>query len=61
VKLLKMVLMLAYVAPSRLLVEFGASISGIELYNPDRIVSLLMLFYVILLLFFTFVYYMYET
>jgi hypothetical protein len=44
-----------------LLVEFGASISGIELYNPDRIVSLLMLFYVILLLFFTFVYYMYET
>jgi hypothetical protein len=46
---------------NRLLVEFGASVSRIELYNSSRFVSLFMLFYVILLLLFTFVYYVFET
>jgi hypothetical protein len=42
-------------------VEFGASVSRIELYNSDRFVSFVYVFYVILLLLFTYVYYMYET
>jgi hypothetical protein len=53
--------MLGVRSPSRLLVEFGASISRIELYNSDRFVSLFMFLYMILLLLFTYVYYMYET
>jgi hypothetical protein len=39
----------------------GASVSRIELYNSDRIVSFVYVLYVILLLLFTYVYYMYET
>jgi hypothetical protein len=54
-------MMLCLCDPSRLLVEYGASISGIELYNSGRFVSLFMLFYVMLLLLFIYVYYMYET
>jgi hypothetical protein len=56
-----MVLMLGVRSPSRLLVEFRASISRIELYNSDSIVSFVYVLYMILLLLFTFVYYMYET
>jgi hypothetical protein len=39
----------------------GASVSRIELYNSDRIVSYVYVLYVILLLLFTYVYYMHET
>jgi hypothetical protein len=60
VKLLKMV-MLGVRNPQSIACGVGASVYRIELYNSDRFVSLFMLFYVILLLLFTFVYYMYET
>jgi hypothetical protein len=60
VKLLKM-MMLGVCNPQSIACGIGASISRIELYNSDRFVSLFMLFYVILLLLFTYVYYMYET
>jgi hypothetical protein len=60
VKLLKMV-MLGVRSPQSIACGVGASVYRIELYNSNRFVSLFMLFYVILLLLFTFVYYMYET
>jgi hypothetical protein len=60
VKLLKM-MMLGVRNPQSIACGIGASVSMIELYNSDRFVSLFMLFYVILLLLFTYVYYMYET
>jgi hypothetical protein len=61
VKLLKMVLMPGVRNPQSIACGVGAPVSRIELYNSDRFVSFLMLFYAILLLLFTFVYYMYET
>jgi hypothetical protein len=60
VKLLKMV-MHGVRSPQSTACGFGASVSRIELCNSDRSVSLFMIFYVILLLLFTYVYYMYET
>jgi hypothetical protein len=60
VKLLKMK-MLGVHSPQSIACGVGASVSRIELYNSNRFVSLFMLFYVILSLLFTFVYYMYET
>jgi hypothetical protein len=60
VKLLKM-MMLGLRNPLSIACGVGASVSKIELYNSDRIVSFLYVFYVILILLFTFVYYMYET
>jgi hypothetical protein len=60
VKLLKM-MVLGVRSPQSIACGVGAFVSRIELYNSDRFVSLFMLFYVILLLLFTFVYYMYET
>jgi hypothetical protein len=59
--MLKMVLMLGIQSPQSIACGVGASVSRIEQYNSDRFVSLFILFYVILLLLFTFVYYMYET
>jgi hypothetical protein len=47
--------------PQSIACGIGASVSRIELYNADRIVSFVYVFYVIQLLLFTFVYYMYET
>jgi hypothetical protein len=61
VKLLKMVLMLGIRSPQTIACGVGASVSRIELYNSDRIVSLFMILYVILLLLSTYVYYMHET
>jgi hypothetical protein len=61
VKLLKMVLMLGVRSPQSIAYGVGASVSRIELYNSYRIVSFVYVFYVILLLLFTYVYYMYET
>jgi hypothetical protein len=60
VKLLKM-MMLGVRSPQSIACGVGASVSWIELYNSDRIVSLVYVLYVILLLLFTFVYYMHET
>jgi hypothetical protein len=60
VKLLKM-MMLGVHSPQSIACGVNASVSRIELYNFDRIVSLSMFIYVILSLLFTFVYYMYET
>jgi hypothetical protein len=60
VKLLKM-MMLGVRNPQSIACGIGASVSRIELYNSDRFVSLFIVFYVILLLLFTYVYYMYET
>jgi hypothetical protein len=54
-------LMLGVRSPQSIACGVGAFISRIELYNSNRFVSLFMLFYVILSLLFTFVYYMYET
>jgi hypothetical protein len=54
-------MMLGVRSPQSIAYGVGAFVSRIELYNSDRFVSLFMLFYVILLLLFTFVYYMYET
>jgi hypothetical protein len=45
VKLLKMVLMLGVRSPQSIACGVGASVSRIELYNSDRIVSLFMFFY----------------
>jgi hypothetical protein len=56
-----MVLMLGVRSPQSITCGVGASVSRIELSNSDRFVSLFMLFYVILLLLFTYVYYMHET
>jgi hypothetical protein len=61
VKLLKMVLMLGVRSPQSIACGVGTSVSRIELYNSDRFVSFVYVLYVILLLLFTFVYYMYET
>jgi hypothetical protein len=61
VKLLKMVLMLGVRSPQSIACGVGTSVSRIELYNSDRIVSFVYVLYVILLLLFTYVYYMYET
>jgi hypothetical protein len=58
---LKMVLMLGVRSPQSIACGVGASVSRIELYNSDRFISLFMLFYVILLLLFTYVYCMHET
>jgi hypothetical protein len=60
VKLLKM-MMLGVRNPQSISCGVGASVSRIELYNSDRFVSFVYVLYVILLLLFTFVYYMYET
>jgi hypothetical protein len=60
VKLLKM-MMLGVRSPQSIACGVGASVSRIELYNSDRIVSFVYIFYVILLLLFTCVYYMHET
>jgi hypothetical protein len=60
VKLLKM-MMLGVRSPQLIACGVGASLSRIGLYNSDRIVSFVYVLYVILLLLFTFVYYMYET
>jgi hypothetical protein len=56
-----MVMMVDVRSPQSIACGVGASVSRIELYNSDRFVRLFMLFYVILLLLFTYVYYMYET
>jgi hypothetical protein len=45
VKLLKMVLMLGVHSPQSIACGVGASVSTIELYNSDRIVSLFMFLY----------------
>jgi hypothetical protein len=47
--------------PQSIACGVGAFVSIIELYNSDRIVSFVYVLYVILLLLFTYVYYMYET
>jgi hypothetical protein len=52
VKLLKM-MMLGVRSPQSIACGVGASVSRIELYNSDRIVSLVYALYVILLLLFT--------
>jgi hypothetical protein len=54
-------LMLGVSIPQSIACGVGASISRIELYNSDRIVSFVYVLYVILLMLFTYVYYMYET
>jgi hypothetical protein len=59
--MLKMVMVLGIRSPQSIACGVGASVSRIELYNADRFVSLFMLFYMILLVLFTYVYYMYET
>jgi hypothetical protein len=56
-----MVLMLGVRSPQSITCGVGASASRIELYNSDRFESFVYVLYVILLLLFTFVYYMYET
>jgi hypothetical protein len=56
-----MVMMLGVRSPQSIACGVGASVFRIELYNSDGFVSLFMLFYVILLVLFTYVYYMYET
>jgi hypothetical protein len=60
VKLLKM-MVLGVRSPQSIACGVGAYVSRIELYNSDRFCKFFMLFYVILLLLFTYVYYMYET
>jgi hypothetical protein len=55
VKLLKMVLMLGVRSPQSIACGVGASVSRIELYNSDKIVSFVYVLYVILLLLFTYV------
>jgi hypothetical protein len=59
VKLLKLVLGVRI--PQSIACGVSAFVSRIKLYNYDRIVSFVYVFYVILLLLFTSVYYMYET
>jgi hypothetical protein len=54
-------MMLGVRSPKSIACGVGASVSRIELYNFGRIVSFVYVLYVILLLLFTFVYYMYET
>jgi hypothetical protein len=61
VKLLKMVMMLGIHNPQLIANGVGTFVFRIELYNSDRIVSFVYVRYVILLLLFTYVYYMYET
>jgi hypothetical protein len=60
VKLLKM-MMLGVRSPQSIACGVGASVSRIELYNSDKIVSFVYVLYVILLLLLTYVYYMHET
>jgi hypothetical protein len=55
VKLLKMLLMLGVRSPQSIACGVGASVSRIELYNSDKIVSFVYVLYVILLLLFTYV------
>jgi hypothetical protein len=55
-----MVMILGVRNPQSIACGVGASVSRTELYNSDRIVSFVYVLYVILLLLFTFVYYMYE-
>jgi diphthamide biosynthesis methyltransferase len=47
--------------PQSIVCGVGASVSRIELYNYDRIVSFVYVLYVILSMLFTYVYYMHET
>jgi hypothetical protein len=54
-------LMLGVSSPQSIAYRVGASISRIEMYNSDRIISFVYVLYVILLMLFTYVYYMYET
>jgi hypothetical protein len=54
-------MMLGVRSPQSIACGVGASVSRIELYNSDRILSFVYVLYVILLLLFTFVYYVYET
>jgi hypothetical protein len=58
--MLKM-MMLGVRSPQSIACGVGTSDSRIELSNSDRFVSFVYVLYVILLLLFTFVYYMYET
>jgi hypothetical protein len=54
-------MMLGVRIPQSIACGVGTFVSRIELYNSDRIVSFVYVLYVILLLLFTYVYYMYET
>jgi hypothetical protein len=54
-------MMLGVRRPQSIACGVSASVSRIELHNSDRIVSFVYVLYVILLLLFTYVYYMHET
>jgi hypothetical protein len=56
-----MVKLLGIRSPQSIAWGVGTSVSRIELYNSDTIVSFVYVIYVILSLLFTYVYYMYET